>query len=150
MNQPMDAIDQLRADYDATPYHSDSVPQSAPGPLAAIAHLFGLDAPDVSRARVLAIGCAAGGNLLPFAVAHPEARVVGVDLSHVQIEQGCARVSGLGLDTRASAIPTCCTTNSRRSTQPRPQGGRPSAREVRRGTGIGGAISRLRRLPGIS
>ena len=38
-----DAIDQLRADYDTTPYTSNSFPQSAPGHLAAIAHLFGLE-----------------------------------------------------------------------------------------------------------
>lgn len=98
LNQSTDAVDALRADYDATPYNSDAFPQSAPGQLAAIAHLFGLDVPDVSRARVLEIGCAAGGNLLPFAVAHPKARVVGVDLSQVQIEQGRARLHGLGLD----------------------------------------------------
>jgi hypothetical protein len=40
-----DAIDQLRADYDMTPYTSNSFPQSAPGQLAAIAHLFGLETP---------------------------------------------------------------------------------------------------------
>src|SRR6476469_5423120 len=48
-----DAVDRLRADYDATPYTSDAFPQSAPGQLAAIAHVFGLDVPAVSRARVL-------------------------------------------------------------------------------------------------
>jgi SAM-dependent methyltransferase len=98
LNQPMDAVDQLRADYDATPYQSDAFPQSAPGRLAAIAHVFGLDVPDVSRARVLEIGCAAGGNLLPFAVGHPAARVMGIDLSQVQINQGRTRVADLGLD----------------------------------------------------
>ena len=55
-----DAIDPLRADYDMTPYTSNSFPQSAPGQLAAIAHLFGLETPEVSSARVLEIGCAAG------------------------------------------------------------------------------------------
>jgi SAM-dependent methyltransferase len=98
VNHPTDAVDGLRADYDATPYNSDAFPQSAPGRLAAIAHVFGLDVPDVARARVLEIGCAAGGNLIPFAVAHPAARVVGIDLSDVQIAQGRARVASLGLD----------------------------------------------------
>ncbi len=93
-----DAVDRLRADYDATPYISNSFPQSAPGQLAAIAHLFGLDVPDVSSSRVLEIGCAGGGNLIPFAAAHPGARAVGIDLSQVQIEQGRARVGALGLD----------------------------------------------------
>jgi methyltransferase-like protein/2-polyprenyl-3-methyl-5-hydroxy-6-metoxy-1,4-benzoquinol methylase len=93
-----DAVDQLRADYDVTPYNSNSFPQSAPGRLAAIAHLFGLDAPEVAAARVLEIGCAAGGNLIPFAAAHPQARVVGIDLSQVHIDQGRTRVRALGLD----------------------------------------------------
>jgi SAM-dependent methyltransferase len=93
-----DAIDQLRADYDTTPYTSNSFPQSAPGHLAAIAHLFGLEVPDVSTARVLEIGCAAGGNLIPFAAAHPAARVVGIDLSQVQVDHGRARAQALDID----------------------------------------------------
>jgi methyltransferase-like protein/2-polyprenyl-3-methyl-5-hydroxy-6-metoxy-1,4-benzoquinol methylase len=93
-----DAVDRLRADYDSTPYTSDAFPQSAPGHLAAIAHVFGLETPEVSSARVLEIGCAAGGNLIPFAAGHPQARVVGIDLSQVQIDQGRTRVADLGLD----------------------------------------------------
>ena len=57
-----EAVDQLRAAYDAVPYESHAFPQTAPGRLAAIAYLFGLDALDVSTARVLEIGCAAGGT----------------------------------------------------------------------------------------
>ena len=87
----------MRAAYDAVPYESHAFPQTAPGHLAAIAYLFGLDAPDVSTARVLEIGCAAGGNLIPFAAWHPQARVVGIDLSQVQIDQGRRLVQALGL-----------------------------------------------------
>jgi methyltransferase-like protein/2-polyprenyl-3-methyl-5-hydroxy-6-metoxy-1,4-benzoquinol methylase len=93
-----DAVDQLRAAYDLTPYNSNSFPQSAPGQLAAIAHLFGLEPPQVTTGRVLEIGCAAGGNLIPFAAAHPHAHVVGIDLSQVQIDRGRARAQALGLD----------------------------------------------------
>jgi methyltransferase-like protein/predicted O-methyltransferase YrrM len=93
-----DAIDQLRADYDATPYTSVSFPPSAPGQLAAVAHLFGLTTPEMSTARVLEIGCATGGNIIPFAAAHPQARVVGLDLSQVQVELARTRVRDLGLD----------------------------------------------------
>lgn len=92
-----EAIDQLRAAYDAVPYESHAFPQTAPGHLAAIAYLFGMDAVDVSTARVLEIGCAAGGNLIPFAAFHPQARVVGIDLSSVQVDQGRRRVQALGL-----------------------------------------------------
>ncbi|MDT5094095.1 MAG: hypothetical protein QOH60_3458 [Mycobacterium sp.] len=93
-----DVVDQLRADYDATPYAAVSFPQSAPGQLAAIAYLFGLETPQVSTARVLEIGCASGANLIPFAAAHPRARVVGIDLSPVQIETANAHVQALGLE----------------------------------------------------
>jgi SAM-dependent methyltransferase/methyltransferase-like protein len=92
-----DLVDGVRADYDAVPYESHAFPQSAPGQLAAIAYLFGLDAPEVSSARVLEIGSAGGGNLIPFAARHPQARAVGIDLSQVHIDQGRLRVQTLGL-----------------------------------------------------
>lgn len=92
-----EAVDLVRADYDAVPYDSHAFPHTAPGHLAAIAQLFGLDVPEVSSARVLEIGCSAGGNLIPFAASHPQARVVGIDVSQVQIEEGRARVQALGL-----------------------------------------------------
>ena len=79
------------------PYESHAFPQTAPGHLAAIAYLFGLDAVDVSTARVLEIGCAAGGNLIPFAALHPQAQAVGIDLSSVQVAQGRRHVQALDL-----------------------------------------------------
>jgi methyltransferase-like protein/SAM-dependent methyltransferase len=93
-----EAIEKVRADYDAAPYDSHAFPESAPGRLAAIAYLFGLDTPELSSARVLEIGCAGGGNLIPFAAAHPQARAVGIDLSQRQIDQGRRRVQALRLD----------------------------------------------------
>lgn len=92
------AVDLVRADYDEVPYESLVFPQSAPGHLAAVAYLFGLDVPDMSSARVLEIGCSAGGNLIPFAAQHPHASAVGIDLSQVQIDQGCRNVRALGLE----------------------------------------------------
>jgi methyltransferase-like protein len=90
--------EELLAAYEAAPYESYAHPQSAPGHLAALAWAFGLDAPEVSTARVLELGCASGGNLVPFAAAHPGAQAVGVDLSPVQIEHGRSRIHALGLD----------------------------------------------------
>lgn len=92
------ALDRLRASYDEAPYESYAHPRSAPGQLASIAWLFGLETPDVDSARVLEIGCAAAGNLIPFAAAHPRASVVGIDLSPVQVAQGRERIRALGLD----------------------------------------------------
>ena len=91
-------IDEIRRAYDATPYSADSIPQSAPGRLAAIARLFGLATPPVASARVLEIGCGAAGNLIPFAAVHPEASAVGIDLSEVAIDQGRRLVHAAGID----------------------------------------------------
>lgn len=62
-----------------------------------MATLFGLHPAPPAGARVLELGCASGGNLVPLAVRHPEARFVGVDLSARQIAQGQAEVEALGL-----------------------------------------------------
>ena len=70
---------EIEQNYDDNPYYSFSYEQSAPEHLAAVAHVFGLSAPDVSKARVLELGCAAGRNLIPFAVRNPGARAIGVD-----------------------------------------------------------------------
>jgi methyltransferase-like protein len=83
--------------YDAVPYESVPFPQSAPEHLQAVAGLFGLDAPPVETARVLELGCASGGNLLPFAARHPQATVLGIDLSRVQVEQAGAKIKIMGL-----------------------------------------------------
>lgn len=87
--KPVSRTDNTRvADYyDIAPYQSYPFAQSAPEHLEAVACLFGLDAPAAGQARVLELGCASGGNLLPFAARNPEAKAVGVDISKVHIEQ---------------------------------------------------------------
>src|SRR5262245_60719987 len=51
----------------------------------------------VARCRVLELGCAAGGNLLPMAVALPDSTFLGLDLSSRQIADGQKVVDDLGL-----------------------------------------------------
>jgi SAM-dependent methyltransferase len=87
----------LTSYYDTVPYDSHPFPQSAVEHLEALAFLFGLDAPAPATARVLELGCAAGGNLIPFAARHPEASALGVDLSTVQVSQGVAAIVHAGL-----------------------------------------------------
>ncbi|MGF6352078.1 methyltransferase regulatory domain-containing protein [Variovorax sp. W2I14] len=87
----------LTSYYDTVPYDSHPFPQSAMEHLEALAFLFGLDAPAPATARVLELGCAAGGNLIPFAARHPEASALGVDLSTVQVSQGAAAIAHAGL-----------------------------------------------------
>lgn len=87
----------IAGDYDNRPYLSKAFSYTAPGHLRAAAHLYGIETVPLKQARVLELGCAAGGNLLPFALAYPEATVVGVDLSPVQVAQGQEVVRDLGL-----------------------------------------------------
>jgi methyltransferase-like protein/cyclopropane fatty-acyl-phospholipid synthase-like methyltransferase len=87
----------LATAYDNVPYQSKPFAQTSPEQLAVMARLFGLDAPAVAHARVLELGCAAGGNLIPLAVRYPGMQVHGIDLSRVQVEQGQQLVARLGL-----------------------------------------------------
>jgi methyltransferase-like protein/SAM-dependent methyltransferase len=83
--------------YDEVPYASRPFPQTHPDNLATVATLFGMKPPPVERCRVLELGCAAGGNLVPLAVTLPEGRFVGIDLSGRQIADGLRVVKALGL-----------------------------------------------------
>jgi SAM-dependent methyltransferase len=90
--------DRIRQSYDAFPYRSSAFAGSAPEHLRAVAYLFGLDSAPPERARVLELGCAGGGNCLPFAARWPQAEVVGVDISPTQIAIGQAAAQAMGLN----------------------------------------------------
>lgn len=76
--------------YDQVPYKSFPFRQSHPDRLATIATLHGLNPKPIESSRILEIGCAAGGNLLPIADRYPSSQCVGIDLSSRQIESGQA------------------------------------------------------------
>jgi tRNA G46 methylase TrmB len=86
-----------RTSYDEVPYVSHPFAQSHPDRLAAVAALLGLRPPPVECCRVLELGCASGGNLIPMAEALPEGTFVGVDLSERQVAEGQKAVAALGL-----------------------------------------------------
>lgn len=83
--------------YDELPYDSLPLPETQPDFLAAIAWLHGYAAPDPGQARVLELGCAAGGNLIPLAYHHPEASFIGIELSRRQAQAGADFIAALGL-----------------------------------------------------
>jgi methyltransferase-like protein/SAM-dependent methyltransferase len=89
--------DELVTSYDALPYESHPYSATHPDHLATMAQLFGMSPPDVDSARVLELGCAAGGNLIPLAVAIPGATFLGVDLSKRQLADGWKVIESLGL-----------------------------------------------------
>lgn len=84
--------------YDDVPYPSGAFDQTHPRRLATVASLFGLSAPPIASARVLELGCASGGNLLPMALELPGASFLGVDLSARQVAEGQRWIERLGLD----------------------------------------------------
>ena len=72
--------------YDLVPYESHAYALSHPRRLDAVASLFGLNTPDPARARVLELGCAAGGNLIPIAALAPESECLWIELSQGQVD----------------------------------------------------------------
>lgn len=83
--------------YDVTQYDSYPYKQTHPNHLRTIGQLFGLNATPFENARILELGCAAGGNIIPMAYSAPHAQIVGIDLSNKQIQQGQAVIDKLGL-----------------------------------------------------
>ena len=83
--------------YDEIRYSNHPYVQTHPDRLAVIAVLHGLTPPAPSRARVLEIGCGAGGNLLAMAYACPEMRTVGVDLAGTAIEEARRGAKEVGI-----------------------------------------------------
>ena len=82
--------------YDLVPYESYPYDFTQPQRMAAAGRLFGMSPPDIRTARVLELGCAGGGNILPLAARYPDAKFVGVDLSAVQIGQARDLAAGVG------------------------------------------------------
>jgi methyltransferase-like protein/cyclopropane fatty-acyl-phospholipid synthase-like methyltransferase len=83
--------------YDESPYESCPFTQTTIENLSTIAHVFGHKAPKVETARVLELGCASGGNIIPQAIKYPKAKFVGVDLSPAQTKVGNDQIKTLGL-----------------------------------------------------
>jgi SAM-dependent methyltransferase/methyltransferase-like protein len=84
-------------DFESLPY--PSLPQSyaQPAHLAALSQLFGLTAPAVETARVLELGCAAGGHIITLAARFPRSKFAGIDLSSRHIADGQRRIASLAL-----------------------------------------------------
>ena len=83
--------------YDKVPYASHAYSGSHPASMARMATLFGMSPALPSSCRVLELGSAAGGNILPMAVAYPNSDFVGIDLSPVQIDEGKGHIKTCGV-----------------------------------------------------
>ncbi|AMV30640.1 tRNA (guanine-N(7)-)-methyltransferase [Pirellula sp. SH-Sr6A] len=83
--------------YDEIPYPSHPFEATHPDHIYSLAKLFQLQPTLPENARILELGCASGGNIIPLADQFPNATVVGVDLSSKQIADGQKIVQALGL-----------------------------------------------------
>ncbi|HRE32003.1 MAG TPA: class I SAM-dependent methyltransferase, partial [Candidatus Berkiella sp.] len=83
--------------YDITEYESRSYSQTHPDHLYTLAKLFGLNPTCFAKARILELGCASGGNIIPLACQAPQANIVGIDLSAVQIQKASQVIRDLKL-----------------------------------------------------
>lgn len=85
MDNPARETDKVYS-YDKVPYESQPFPQSHPDRLATIARLFGMSPPAIDNCRVLELGCAGGGNIIPMAFQLPGSEFVGIDYSRRQVQ----------------------------------------------------------------
>jgi methyltransferase-like protein/protein-L-isoaspartate O-methyltransferase len=83
--------------YDQVPYPSMSFGYTHPDHLATIGWLLGMEPADVERCRVLELGCASGGNLIPMAYMLPGSEFLGIDFSQREIAEGQAELEELAL-----------------------------------------------------
>ena len=90
-------VTELANAYDEVPYEDGCYPFTQPDHLATLAAVHGLPEAPVEGCRLLELGCAQGGNLLPMALELSGATFVGVDLSTRQIADARARAETLGL-----------------------------------------------------
>ena len=84
--------------YNRVRYIGFPMAQTHPDRLAVIARLFGLAASPPGECRVLELGCADGGNIIPMALALPRSRFTGFDSAAQAVAQGRALVAALGLN----------------------------------------------------
>lgn len=84
-------------EYDQIPYEDRPIPPTHPDNLAVLGRLFGLETALPDRCRVLELGSANGGNLIPMAYHWPDSHFVGIELSQIQARAGRDQIKRLGL-----------------------------------------------------
>ncbi len=57
-----------------------------------------MEPPAAETARILEIGCASGGNIIPLAESFPNAKLVGIDASGNQIAEGNRILNSIGVN----------------------------------------------------
>jgi len=86
-----------RTTYDEVRYSNFPYAQTHPDRLATVGALHGLKTPDPSSARVLEIGCGAGGNIIAMAVSTPGITALGIDLAQTAVDEGLRTIEAVGI-----------------------------------------------------
>lgn len=84
--------------YEQVPYQSKPYEYATADRLAVIGGLFGMPVTPPSQARVLEIGCAGGGNLIPRALVHPDATFYGIDPAERHVREAHQILTALDVD----------------------------------------------------
>ena len=84
--------------YDELPYESTPFAWTHPENLAVLGFLYGMRTPDPKKCRVLELGCAGGGNLIPMAWYLPESCFLGIEVSATQVRDARNLIQHLGID----------------------------------------------------
>lgn len=90
-------VDQLQQSYEDVPYPDLCYTQTHPDRLATLATFLGMRPAAIGTCRVLELGCASGGNLIPMAYGLPGSQFLGIDFSAAQISAGKKNIEALGL-----------------------------------------------------
>lgn len=72
----------------AIPKSTTVAPYLSATRIQASAWLYGIDGVAPDSARILDIGCGDASHLMPFALAYPQAEIIGIDLSPEKIDAG--------------------------------------------------------------
>ncbi len=83
--------------YDEFTYETNPFPETHPGNLACLGRLFGIQTVPAQQCRVLELGSATGGNIIPMAQYLPDSEFLGVELSAPQVAIGQAVIKAAGL-----------------------------------------------------
>lgn len=83
--------------YDTLPYQNHTFSYISPEHIESIGTVFGMSPAKAANARILELGCGYGLTSIAFATRHPKAKIVGLDMSKVQIEHGKKYIEALKL-----------------------------------------------------
>lgn len=92
------SVERIAASYTEVPYYSSAVPESHPDRLATLGYLFGLSPAPVENCRLLELGCASGGNIIPMAYHLPGSTFLGVELAENQAVAAKKAIQDFGLE----------------------------------------------------